>query len=271
MFNAVPFHQDASFLIIGERTNANGSKKFRDTMLAGDWDSCVRIARDQEREGAHVLDVCVDYGRDGTSTWTRSPPAFATQVTVPLVLDSTEPQVIEASCSAWAAGPFSTRPTWRTARARAALRPGCAGWPRAVRAPRWCACSSTRRARPATSSALRVAHRIHQLATERYGLAPGDLIFDALTFPLSTGDEDLRHDAMYTIEAIRRIKAEPPGVHHARRLQRELGLFPLARHVLNSVFLHEAVEAGLDSAIVHAAASCRSTRSPSTSSRCAST
>src|SRR5262245_7968814 len=87
MFNAVPFHQDASFLIIGERTNANGSKKFRDTMLAGDWDGCVRIARDQEREGAHVLDVCVDYvGRDGTVDMDEIAARFATQVTVPLVL-----------------------------------------------------------------------------------------------------------------------------------------------------------------------------------------
>ena len=97
MFSAVPFHQDASFLIIGERTNANGSKKFRDTMLAGDWDACVQIARDQEREGAHVLDVCVDYvGRDGTVDMDELVSRFATQVTVPLVLDSTEPQVIEA-------------------------------------------------------------------------------------------------------------------------------------------------------------------------------
>ncbi|HZM42943.1 MAG TPA: homocysteine S-methyltransferase family protein, partial [Acidimicrobiales bacterium] len=97
MFSSVPFHQDASFLIIGERTNANGSKKFRDTMLAGDWDSCVRIARDQEREGAHVLDVCVDYvGRDGTLDMDEIASRFATQVTVPLVLDSTEPPVIEA-------------------------------------------------------------------------------------------------------------------------------------------------------------------------------
>ncbi len=101
---------------------------------------------------------------------------------------------------------------------------------------------------------VRVAHRIHQLATERYGLAPGDLIFDALTFPLSTGDEDLRRDAMHTIDAIRRIKAELPGVYTTLGVSNvSFGLSPAARHVLNSVFLHECVEAGLDSAIVHAA------------------
>src|SRR5690606_34336286 len=96
--------------------------------------------------------------------------------------------------------------------------------------------------------------RIHDLATQRYGLAPEDLIFDALTFPLSTGDEDLRHDAMNTIEAIRRIKAELPGVYTVLGLSNvSFGLKPAARHVLNSVFLHECVQAGLDSAIVHAA------------------
>src|SRR4029453_18431491 len=99
---------------------------------------------------------------------------------------------------------------------------------------------------------LRVAHRIAQIATERYGLEPGDLIFDALTFPLSTGGEDLRRDAMNTIEAIRRIKAELPGVYTPLGVSNvSFGLSPAARHVLNSVFLHECVEAGLDSAIVH--------------------
>ena len=101
---------------------------------------------------------------------------------------------------------------------------------------------------------LRVAHRIHDIAVERYGLEPSDLIFDALTFPLSTGDEDLRKDGMATIEAIRRIKAELPGVHTTLGVSNvSFGLKPAARHVLNSVFLHECVEAGLDSAIVHAA------------------
>jgi 5-methyltetrahydrofolate--homocysteine methyltransferase len=101
---------------------------------------------------------------------------------------------------------------------------------------------------------MRVAHRIHDLATERYGLAPGDLIFDALTFPLSTGDADLRGDGMATIEAIRRIKAELPGVYTTLGVSNvSFGLSPAARHVLNSVFLHECVQAGLDSAIVHAA------------------
>src|SRR3954452_12347268 len=101
---------------------------------------------------------------------------------------------------------------------------------------------------------MEVAHRIHEIATERYGLDAGDLLFDALTFPLSTGDEDLRKDAIHTIEAIRRIKAEIPGAHTVLGVSNvSFGLKPAARHVLNSVFLHECVQAGLDSAIVHAA------------------
>ncbi len=101
---------------------------------------------------------------------------------------------------------------------------------------------------------LRIAHRIHDLAVNRYGLESSDLIFDALTFPLSTGDDDLRRDGIATIEAIQRIKAEMPGVHTTLGVSNvSFGLKPAARHVLNSVFLHECVEAGLDSAIVHAA------------------
>ena len=100
---------------------------------------------------------------------------------------------------------------------------------------------------------MEIAHRIHEIATERYGLSASDLIFDALTFPLSTGDDDLRRDAIHTIEAIRRIKAEIPGAHTVLGVSNvSFGLKPAARHALNSVFLHECVEAGLDSAIVHA-------------------
>jgi 5-methyltetrahydrofolate--homocysteine methyltransferase len=255
MFNAVPFHQDASFLIIGERTNANGSKKFRDTMLAGDWDSCVRIARDQEREGAHVLDVCVDYvGRDGTLDMDEIAHRFATQVTVPLVLDSTEPQVIEAGLQRLGGRAILNSANLEDGEAEGSRFDRVCRLAREYGAAVVCMLIDEEGQARDVEWKLRVAHRIHQLATERYGLASGDLIFDTLTFPLSTGDEDLRHDAMHTIEAIRRIKAELPGVYTTLGVSNvSFGLSPAARHVLNSVFLHEAVEAGLDSAIVHAA------------------
>jgi 5-methyltetrahydrofolate--homocysteine methyltransferase len=255
MFNAVPFHQDASFLIIGERTNANGSKKFRDTMLAGDWDSCVRIARDQEREGAHVLDVCVDYvGRDGTADMDEIASRFATQVTVPLVLDSTEPQVIEAGLQRLGGRAVLNSANLEDGEGEGSRFDRVCRLAREYGAAVVCLLIDEEGQARDVEWKLRVAHRIHDLATERYGLAPGDLIFDALTFPLSTGGEDLRGDAMNTIDAIRRIKAELPGVYTTLGVSNvSFGLSPAARHVLNSVFLHEAVEAGLDSAIVHAA------------------
>jgi 5-methyltetrahydrofolate--homocysteine methyltransferase len=193
-------------------------------------------------------------GRDGTLDMDELISRFATQVTVPLVLDSTEPQVIEAGLQ---------RLGGKAILNSANLEDGEAPGSRFDRV-----CSLAREYGAAVIVLLideegqardvewkmRVAHRIHDLATQRYGLAPGDLIFDALTFPLSTGDDDLRGDAMATIEAIRRIKAELPGVHTVLGLSNvSFGLKPAARHVLNSVFLHECVQAGLDSAIVHAA------------------
>jgi 5-methyltetrahydrofolate--homocysteine methyltransferase len=255
MFSAVPFHQDASFLIIGERTNANGSKKFRDTMLAGDWDSCVRIARDQEREGAHVLDVCVDYvGRDGTADMDELASRYATQITVPLVLDSTEPQVIEAGLQRLGGRAILNSANLEDGEGEGSRFDRVCRLAREYGAAVICLLIDEEGQARDVEWKLRVAHRIHDLATTRYGLASSDLIFDALTFPLSTGDEDLRHDAMNTIEAIRRIKAELPGVYTVLGVSNvSFGLSPAARHVLNSVFLHEAVEAGLDSAIVHAA------------------
>jgi 5-methyltetrahydrofolate--homocysteine methyltransferase len=255
MFSAVPFRQDASFLIIGERTNANGSKKFRETMLAGDWDSCVRIARDQEREGAHVLDVCVDYvGRDGTADMDALASRFATQVTVPLVLDSTEPPVIEAGLQRLGGRAILNSANLEDGEGEGSRFDRVCSLAREYGAAVVCLLIDEDGQARDVDWKLRVAHRIHDLATTRYGLAPGDLIFDALTFPLSTGDEDLRHDGMNTIEAIRRIKAELPGVYTTLGISNvSFGLSPAARHVLNSVFLHECVEAGLDSAIVHAA------------------
>ena len=255
IYSFVPFAQDTSFLIIGERTNANGSKKFREAMLEGDWDTCTEMAKEQIREGAHVLDVCVDYvGRDGTNDMEEIALRFAGQSTAPLVMDSTEPEVMEAGLR-WLGG--------RCLLNSANLEDGEAEGSRLDRVFRLareygaaviCLLIDEEGQARDVEWKMRIAHRIHDLAVGRYGLEPGDLIFDALTFPLSTGDDALRGDAMATIEAIRRIKAELPGVHTTLGVSNvSFGLSPAARHVLNSVFLHECVQAGLDSAIVHAA------------------
>jgi 5-methyltetrahydrofolate--homocysteine methyltransferase len=254
IYSPVTIEQDLSFLIIGERTNANGSKAFREAMLAEDWDQCTKMAGEQIREGAHVLDVCVDYvGRDGTADMDEIASRFATQASVPLVIDSTEPPVMEAALRH-----IGGRAVLNSANLEDGELPG-SRLDRVMSLAREYGCAviclliDERGQARDIEWKMEIAHRIHQIATERYGLSASDLIFDALTFPLSTGDDDLRRDALYTIEAIRRIKAEIPGAFTALGVSNvSFGLSPPARQVLNSVFLHECVQAGLDSAIVHA-------------------
>src|SRR4051794_27366572 len=255
IYSHVPFHQELAYLAVGERTNANGSKKFREAMLESDWDTCVQMAREQVKEGAHVLDVCVDYvGRDGTVDMDEIASRFATQASLPLVFDSTEPQVVETGLEHHGGKAIlnsanleeGEEPGKRMDRVfRLAHEHGAAVICLTI--------DEEGQARDADWK-LRVAKRIYDIAIERYGLEPTDLIFDPLTFPLSTGDDDLRRDAIETLEAIRRIKTELPGASTVLGLSNvSFGLKPAARHVLNSVFLHECREAGLDAAIVHAA------------------
>ncbi len=254
IYSPVPFEQDKSFLIIGERTNANGSKAFRDAMLAADWDTCTKMAGEQVREGAHVLDVCVDYvGRDGAADMDEIAKRFATQASVPLVIDSTEPPVLEAALMH-----IGGRAMLNSANLEDGELPGSRfdrvmSLAREYGAAVICLLIDERGQARDVEWKMEIAHRIHEIATERYGLTASDLVFDALTFPLSTGDDDLRRDAIATMEAIRRIKAEIPGAFTTLGVSNvSFGLNPAARHALNSVFLHECVEAGLDSAIVHA-------------------
>jgi 5-methyltetrahydrofolate--homocysteine methyltransferase len=255
IYSFTPFDQDLTYLSIGERTNANGSKKFREAMLAGDWDTCVAMAREQEREGAHVLDVCVDYvGRDGTADMDEIASRFATQATVPLMIDSTEPNVIETALQ-WIGG--------RAILNSVNLEDGDAPGTRLDRfltlareygAAVVCTCIDEEGQARSPEWKLRAATAIHDLAVGRYGLEPGDLFFDPLALTLGTGIEESRLDGANTIEGIRLIKEHLPGVHTTLGLSNiSFGLKPAARHVLNSVFLHECVQAGLDSAIVHAA------------------
>ncbi len=254
IYSPVPIEQDLSFLIIGERTNANGSKAFREAMLAGDWDTCTKMANEQVREGAHVLDVCVDYvGRDGAVDMDEIAKRFATQSSVPLVLDSTETPVIEAALQHIGGRPILNSANLEDGELPDSRFDRVMSLAREYGAAVICLLIDERGQARDVEWKLEIAHRIHEIATERYGLSATDLIFDALTFPLSTGDDDLRRDAIYTLEAIKRIKAEIPGAHTTLGVSNvSFGLNPAARHTLNSVFLHEAVQAGLDSAIVHA-------------------
>jgi 5-methyltetrahydrofolate--homocysteine methyltransferase len=255
IYSHVPFDQDTAFLAVGERTNANGSKQFREAMLAEDWDQCVLMARDQVKEGAHVLDVCVDYvGHDGTVDMHEIASRFATQAALPLVFDSTEPPVMEVGLQLSGGKSILNSANLEDGEAPGSRLDRVFALAREYGAAVIClAIDEEGQARDADWK-LRVCRRIYELATERYGLDPTDLIFDMLTFPLGSGQEDLRRDGIETIEAIRRAKTELPGAHTILGVSNvSFGLAPAVRHTLNSVFLHECRQAGLDAAIVHAA------------------
>jgi 5-methyltetrahydrofolate--homocysteine methyltransferase len=255
IYSHVPFHQETSFLVVGERTNTNGSKRFRESLLEEDWDTCVQMAREQVKEGSHVLDVCVDYvGRDGTTDMDEVASRFATQASIPLVFDSTEPQVMEAGLQHFGGKAILNSANLEDGDGEGKRLDRVFRLAREYGAAVVCMTIDEEGQARTTDWKFRIAQRIYELATERYGIEPTDLIFDCLTFPLSTGQDDLRRDGIETIEAIKRVKAELPGASTILGVSNvSFGLKPAARHVLNSVFLHECVAAGLDAAIVHAA------------------
>jgi len=255
LYQAVPFRQDTAYLSIGERTNANGSKAFREAMLAQKWDECVEIARAQTRDGAHVLDVCVDYvGRDGADDMRALVSRLATSSTLPLMLDSTEPAVIEAGLELLGGRAVVNSvnfedgdgPESRFARVMPVIREhGAAVVVMCI--------DEQGQARTADHK-VAVASRTIDALVQEWGMATSDIMVDALTFPIATGQEETRRDGLETIEAIREIKRRYPDVQTTLGLSNiSFGLNPAARVVLNSVFLHECLKAGLDSAIVHAA------------------
>ncbi|MFJ2200332.1 methionine synthase [Streptomyces violaceusniger] len=254
LYQTVPFRQDTSYLAIGERTNANGSKKFREAMLEARWDDCVEIAREQIREGAHLLDLCVDYvGRDGVADMEELAGRFATASTLPIVLDSTEVDVIRAGLEKLGGravinsvnyedgdGPESrfakvTRLAQEHGAALIALTIDEEGQ---ARTP---------------EHKVEIAERLIADLTGNWGIHESDILIDTLTFTICTGQEESRKDGIATIEAIRELKRRHPDVQTTLGLSNiSFGLNPAARIVLNSVFLDECVKAGLDSAIVHA-------------------
>ncbi len=254
LYQTVPFRQDTAYMAIGERTNANGSKKFREAMLEARWDDCVEIARDQIREGAHMLDLCVDYvGRDGVADMAELAGRFATASTLPIVLDSTEVPVIRAGLEKLGGravinsvnyedgdGPESrfakvTRLAQEHGAALIALTIDEEGQARTV------------------EHKVAIAERLIDDLTGNWGIHESDILIDTLTFTICTGQEESRKDGIATIEAIRELKRRHPDVQTTLGLSNiSFGLNPAARVLLNSVFLDECVKAGLDSAIVHA-------------------
>ncbi|WP_406015461.1 methionine synthase [Streptomyces sp. NBC_00984] len=254
LYQTVPFRQDTSYLAIGERTNANGSKKFREAMLEARWDDCVEMARDQIREGAHMLDLCVDYvGRDGVADMEELAGRFATASTLPIVLDSTELPVLRAGLEKLGGRAVLNSvnyedgdgPESRFAKVTAlAVEHGAALIALTI--------DEEGQARTVEHK-VAVAERLIADLTGNWGIQESDILIDALTFTICTGQEESRGDGIATIEAIRELKKRHPEVQTTLGLSNiSFGLNPAARTVLNSVFLDECVKAGLDSAIVHA-------------------
>ncbi len=254
LYQSVPFRQDTSYLAIGERTNANGSKKFREAMLEARWDDCVEMARDQIREGAHMLDLCVDYvGRDGVADMEELAGRFATASTLPLVLDSTELPVLRAGLEKLGGRAVLNSvnyedgdgPESRFAKVSAlAAEHGAALIALTI--------DEEGQARTAEHK-VAIAERLIEDLTGNWGIHESDILIDCLTFTICTGQEESRKDGIATIEAIRELKKRHPDVQTTLGLSNiSFGLNPAARVVLNSVFLDECVKAGLDSAIVHA-------------------
>jgi 5-methyltetrahydrofolate--homocysteine methyltransferase len=253
LYQHVPFRQDTAFLAIGERTNANGSKAFREALLAGRFEDCVEIARQQTRDGAHLLDVCVDYvGRDGTADMAEVASRLATASTLPLVMDSTEPGVIRAGLEMLGGRVVVNSVNYEDGDGPgsriAAVMPLVVEHGAAVIA---LTIDEQGQARTAEWK-LAVATRLIEDLTVNWGMRASDIIVDCLTFPIATGQEETRRDALETIEAIRAVKQRYPDVQTTLGISNvSFGLNPAARAVLNSVFLDECVRAGLDSAIVH--------------------
>ncbi|WP_344943579.1 homocysteine S-methyltransferase family protein, partial [Sphaerisporangium flaviroseum] len=254
LYQHVSFRQDTSYLAIGERCNTNGSKAFREAMLAGQWDDCVEMARDQARGGAHMLDLCVDYvGRDGVADMRELAFRFATASTLPIVLDSTEPAVLEAGLEMLGGRAVINSvnyedgdgPGSRFQKIMKLVKEHGAGVVALT-------IDEEGQARTAEWK-VRVAVRLIEDLTANWGMKVEDILVDVLTFPIATGQEETRRDAVESIEAIRELKRRYPNVQTTSGLSNvSFGLNPAARVVLNSVFLNECVNAGLDSAIVHA-------------------
>ncbi|MBK8464480.1 MAG: methionine synthase [Chloracidobacterium sp.] len=245
-----PYTQDASFLIVGERVNASGSKKMRDLLDAEDWDGLVNLAKSQEKEGAHILDVNVDFvGRDGVADMHSLAARLATAVKIPLMFDSTEWEKMEAGLEHAGGKSILNSTNYEDGEPRflkvltlakeygASVVIGLIDEEGMARS---------------FDDKIRIAQRAYKHATE-FGLSGHDIFFDPLALPISTGIEEDRKNAVETINAIKQIKEELPEANIILGVSNiSFGLNPAARVVLNSVFLHDCVEAGMNSAIVNA-------------------
>ncbi len=253
LYTSVPFRQETSFLIVGERANANGSKSFREAMLSGDYDRAVSIARQQVKDGAHIIDLCVDYtGADGVKDMTEISSRLSTQSPVPLMIDSTEPEVIEAALRRIGGRAIINSVNLEEGDGPGSRLDAMLSLAKEYGAAVVVTCIDSEGQARTGERKLAIAKAVANIATGRYGLSNSDLFFDPLVLPLSTGMEESRRDGLETIEGIARIKSEIPGAYTIIGVSNvSFGLSANLRQALNSVFLHECRQAGLDAAILN--------------------
>lgn len=252
LYQAVALDQDGTApLYVGERTNANGSKKFRELLLDEDWTEITEMAKEQEREGSHVLDVCTAYvGRDEVRDMREVLTRVSTQVTLPIMVDSTQLDVLEAALKLLGGRAIINSINLEDGEEKMDKIISLAKRFGAVMVA--LTIEETGMAKTAEHK-LRVAQRIHEIVTVRHELPSNVLLFDPLTFTIASGDEDSRRAGIETLEGINLIKKHLPGVRTILGLSNiSFGLDPYPRQILNSVYLDEALKQGLDAAILHA-------------------
>ncbi|MDP7182335.1 MAG: methionine synthase [Alphaproteobacteria bacterium] len=250
LYGQVSYRQENAFLDIGERCNANGSKKFRDLQEARDWDACVEIGREQVPDGAHALDICTAFvGRDEEADMVEVVSRMRGAVTVPLVFDSTEQNVLEAALRLYGGKPIINSINFEDGEDPANERMKLV---RHFGTGLIALTIDEEGMAKTTEKKVTVAHRLHDFACTRHGLPPSDLLIDPLTFTICTGNEDDRKLALMTLNAIEQIAKELPECQIILGLSNvSFGINPAARHVLNSVFLDHALKRGVTGAILH--------------------
>ncbi|AIE88165.1 homocysteine S-methyltransferase family protein [Fimbriimonas ginsengisoli] len=249
LYTFQPYEQDNSFLIVGEKTNANGSRAFRDLLAAENWEGLTELARELEGEGSHVLDVCTAYvGRDEKRDMTTLLSYYNRHITVPLMIDSTEVPVVEAALKCLAGKPIVNSINFEDGESRTEKVLGlCRKYGAAVVALTIDEDGMAKSAEKKVEVAERLLAR-----TRAAGLPDHDVFLDCLTFTLGSGDEEFRESAVATLDAIEEIRKRHPGVNTILGVSNvSFGLKPALRQILNSAFLHYAREVGLTSAIVH--------------------
>jgi len=249
LYQFVPYVQDASYLIVGEKTNANGSKAFREMLAAENWEGLTELARELEGEGSHVLDVCTAYvGRDETRDMTTLLGYYNRHIQAPIMIDSTEAPVVEASLKCLAGKPIVNSINFEDGEARTQrVLDLCQKYGAAVVA---LTIDEDGMAK-SVEKKIEVAERILE-RTRAHGMPDHDVFLDCLTFTLGSGDEEFRKSGAATIEAIAEIRRRHPRINTILGVSNvSFGLKPAARQILNSAFLHYCREAGLTSAIVH--------------------